>query len=104
MEKRMRKLLLWLLLLVAVLLAGCLQQPQATPTSSPTIAAQPTPTVGLMVPEESVILPDPGCTVITQKPTPGPTQESAFPPISDTDWVKGPVDAKVTIIEYSDFQ
>ena len=100
----MRKSFLWSLLLVAVLLGGCLQQPQATPTSTPTTAAQPTPTVGLTVPEESVILPDPGCTVVTLKPTPGPTQASAFPPISDTDWVKGPAEAKVTIIEYSDFQ
>jgi hypothetical protein len=35
---------------------------------------------------------------------PDPTAESIFPPVSETDWVKGPASAKVTIIEYSDFQ
>jgi protein-disulfide isomerase len=49
-------------------------------------------------------LPASGCTVISQKPTPGPTAETVYPPITASDWVKGPSDAKVTIIEYSDFQ
>lgn len=106
----MRKLLLIVLLLIAIGLAGCLPEVQATPTALPTAqptattSTRPAPTVVLTVPTQAPLLPDSGCTVITQKPTPGPTAESAFPPVSDKDWVKGPANAKVTIIEYSDFQ
>jgi len=35
---------------------------------------------------------------------PGPTEESLFDPVSESDWVRGPDSAMVTIIEYSDFQ
>jgi protein-disulfide isomerase len=102
----MRKVILIVLIFTAVGLAGCLPQVQATPTaiSTATSNARPAPTVVLSVPTESSFLPDSGCTVITNKPTPGPTAESIFPPVSDKDWVKGPASAKVTIIEYSDFQ
>jgi hypothetical protein len=100
----MRKYILIFLMLTAVGLAGCLPQVQATPTSTATTAARPAPTVMLTVPTQAALSPDSGCTVVTQKPTPGPTAESIFPPVSDTDWVKGPVSSKVTIIEYSDFQ
>lgn len=48
--------------------------------------------------------PPPGCTVISARPTPGPTEQSLYPPVSEEDWVSGPDDASITIIEYSDFQ
>ena len=44
------------------------------------------------------------CTVVSGQPTPGPTQQSLFPPVGEDDWVKGPQDADITLIEYSDFQ
>lgn len=44
------------------------------------------------------------CTVVSRQPTPGPTEQSVFPLVDETDWVHGPEDAKVTIIEYGDFQ
>jgi len=101
----MRKYILIFLMLTAVGLAGCLPQTQANPTPTATTTARPAPMVNLTVPSQAALSPDSGCTVITQKPTPGPTAESIFPPISSsTDWVKGPASAKVTIIEYSDFQ
>jgi protein-disulfide isomerase len=100
----MKKLLLLFLMFMAVVVSGCLPQAQATPTSTATTAARPAPTVVLTVPTEAALLPDSGCTVITKKPTPGPTAESIYPPVSETDHVKGPASAKVTIIEYSDFQ
>ena len=100
----MRKFILIVLILASLALTGCLPEVQATPTTTATSVPRPAPTVVLSVPTESNLLPDSGCTVISTKPTPGPTAESVFPPVSDTDWVKGPASAKVTIIEYSDFQ
>lgn len=100
----MKKSILLFLMLLTVSLTGCLPKAQATPTSTATAEVQPAPTGVLTVPTQSAFLPDPGCTVITKKPTPGPTAESIYPPITDADHVKGPEDAKVTIIEYSDFQ
>jgi hypothetical protein len=102
----MRKFIIIALLLASLTLAGCIPELQTTPTVAATATSveRPAPTVGLSVPTETTLLPDAGCTVISTKPTPGPTAESIFPPVSDTDWVKGPADAKVTIIEYSDFQ
>lgn len=106
----MRKVFMLVVTLLAVVLAGCLPRDQVTPTATatatalPTTISKPVPTIVLAIPEETPILPDPGCTVITQKPTPGPTAESAFPPVSEADWARGPADARVTLIEYSDFQ
>jgi uncharacterized protein YceK len=110
----MRKFYLSLLVLTTLLLAGCLPQVQATSTSTPnsrpvltatsTVQSQPAPTAVQAVPTQAALFPVSGCTVITRKPTPGPTAESVFPLVNDTDWVKGPATARVTIIEYSDFQ
>lgn len=106
----MRKSILLLLLLLSVGLEACL--PKAQITSSPTttsVALAPTsirlaPTTVKTIPPVSVLSTYSGCTVVTQKPTPGPTPETIYPAINDADWVKGPATAKVTIIEYSDFQ
>jgi ABC-type uncharacterized transport system auxiliary subunit len=110
MEKLMKKSFLFLVLLLAVGLAGCLPKEQATPTSTSistataTTEAQPTATVVLTVPTETALLPNSDCTVISRQPTPDPSVESIYPPVTEADHVKGPDDAKVTIIEYSDFQ
>ncbi len=100
----MRKSILKVLILTAVVLSGCLPQVQATSTLTATPTTQPAPTVALTVPTQTALVLDSGCTVVTQKPTPGPTPVSIYPPVTDADWVKGPASAKVTIIEYSDFQ
>ena len=97
----MRKHILIIVLLASVVLSACAK---STPTSMPTFAA-PAPTTVLEVPQSSQLeAPDSGCTVIARQPTPGPTQASLFPPVTEDDHVKGPDTAKVTIIEYSDFQ
>jgi protein-disulfide isomerase len=44
------------------------------------------------------------CTVVSTIPDPDPTVAALFAPITDDDWVLGPPDAAVTILEYSDFQ
>jgi hypothetical protein len=106
----MKKSFLMFLMLIVVVLAGCIPSEQATPTTTSmlitTAATQvkSTPTLVLTVPTQSTFLPEPGCTVVSRKPTPGPTEETIYSPISLSDHVKGPESAKVTIIEYSDFQ
>ncbi len=100
----MRKYILITLVLAALGLVGCLPQVKANPTPTATTTTRPSPTVVLAVPTQAALFPDSSCTVVTQKPTPGPTAASIFPPVSSTDWVKGPANAKVTMIEYSDFQ
>jgi protein-disulfide isomerase len=99
----MRKVFLLFLLTLALGLAGCMPQVKTTPVA-PTNTARPAPTTALSLPAKTAVVLDSGCTVVTQKPTPGPTAESLIPPVSASDWVKGPDNAKVTIIEYSDFQ
>jgi hypothetical protein len=100
----MRKLILLFLMLAAVALTGCLPQAQANPTSAATTITRAAPSTLATVPTKAVLPPISDCTIVTKKPTPGPTAESIYPPISTTEWVKGPESAKVTIIEYSDFQ
>ncbi len=102
----MRKFIPIFVLLMAFVLAGCLPKDLGTATvlPSPTASNKPAPTLMLTVPVNTLLQPSSGCTVVAKKPTAGPTAVSIFPPVSASDWVKGPADAKVTIIEYSDFQ
>lgn len=78
--------------------AGTIEE--STPTE---IATLPAATSTAEV-EKSVALNESNCTVVSRQPTPGSTEQSLIPPVSGTDWVHGPEDAKVTIIEYGDFQ
>lgn len=75
--------------------------PQEAAPSETATEAPETPTPAQISAETSGT---PGCTVESPRPTPGPTQQSIFPPVSDDDWVLGPQDAHVTILEYGDFQ
>ena len=98
----MRKVYLISLIVATLVLAGCSPQVKATPTA--TTMPSPVPTTVSTNPTQAILSYDSGCTAISKEPTPGPTQASLIPPVSDTDWVKGPANAKITIIEYSDFQ
>ena len=99
----MRKLILLLLLALMLVTSACGGAATQAPTSQPT--ERPAPTTVLSVPTQGALAgPESGCTVVSRRPTPGPTQQSIFPPVGENDWVKGPTDAQVTIIEYSDFQ
>jgi hypothetical protein len=101
-----------------VFLAACQSTPDS-PTALPNEQVQPglsdavTPSAEL--PPLPEVSPTPAndqptsqseanCTAVSREPTPGPTEQSLIPPVSATDWAHGPEDAKVTIIEYGDFQ
>lgn len=100
---------------IVVFLAACQSTP-ASPTEQPQEQAQPSPAATSTelpplpevspTPTEAQIVnqADANCTVVSKPPTPGPTAQSIIPLVSESDWVQGPEDARVTIIEYGDFQ
>lgn len=104
----MKYRILIFLILLGLLIAAC------GGTSTPSSDVEPTVQVNPEVPPTqtavpTVLTPDDlqlttNCTVVSLRPTPGPTEESLFPPVGEDDWVKGAEDAQVTFIEYSDFQ
>ena len=115
----MVKKLMILAALLMVFLAACQSAAEVSTTSPtantdpqeevPTVAASPTaetaPIATQEEPSEMGESPqEANCTVVSRQPTPGPTEQSIIPAISDSDWTHGPEDARVTIIEYGDFQ
>jgi protein-disulfide isomerase len=93
------------LLLLGILLGACQSNAPASPRPTAQ-AVTPSPRIA----DASSLTPaavtgaPPGCTVVSPQPTPGPTEASLFPPISDKDWAIGAPTATVSIVEYSDFQ
>lgn len=86
---------------------------EAEPLPEPTLTAEVVPTTAATVPAELDAAPTPAdfaasgpasCTVTTMIPDPDPNIAALFAPITEDDWVVGPPDAVVTILEYSDFQ
>jgi len=115
----MQRRVLIVFILILLFLTGC-QSQSATPAietgvqETKALATQSEPVgVASPIPPETE-LPAPtitgeipaaaNCTVVSREPTPGPTEESLFPPPGESDWVIGPETAKMTIFEYSDFQ
>jgi hypothetical protein len=100
-------------IVLVVFLAACQSAP-TSPTATPEeqVQASPIPTQTELPPlpevsptptdDQSANQADANCTVVSRGPV--PTEESVVPPVSDTDWVQGPEDAMITIIEYGDFQ
>ncbi len=104
MEKQMRKFILLLLLPVALLLAGCLPTVPASPTATTKTKANSTPQTNLGLPTQVSVPISADCTVKSLRPTPGPTPTSIYPGITSSDWSEGPEDARITLVEYGDFQ
>ena len=95
----MKKPFHYLALAVALSLTACGQaSPPPTATSAPpptaTIAATPT-----AIPRTAAEPP-----TATSAPRPTATAGSLFSPVTDADWQTGPAGARVTIVEYGDFQ
>jgi hypothetical protein len=87
-----------------LLLSGCLPEVQASPTITSTKAASPVPTISLGLPTEVAVPVSADCTVKTLRPSPDATTETPYPAITAADWSEGPADARITIVEYGDFQ
>lgn len=100
----MRKPLLLFILLVSLSLSSCLPETQVSPTATATQKASPVPTISLALPTEIGVPVSADCTVVTLRPSPGATAETAYPVVTAADWSEGPADAKITIVEYGDFQ
>lgn len=102
----MRKRFLFPVLLLLALAACRGNTPVEGETPTPTIEPTDLPTSQPQAAAPTALTETtaPGCTAISPRPTPGPEEESLFASVNDADWVLGPDTAKVTLIEYSDFQ
>jgi len=98
LEITSRRILMLFIWLTLVLAACGSPKSGGTPLSVNTSTPADTPT------PKATPIPMSGCTLVSIIPTPGPTEQSLFVPVSDKDWTRGPVTSTVTIIEYSDFQ
>jgi hypothetical protein len=94
------------ILLLTLLLTACSSaSTQTAKETSPAPSTIPTQkTLPSITPEPGMVSAEPGCTVVSPAPTPGPTLQAMFPNASEADWRRGPLTAAVTIMEYSDFQ
>lgn len=113
----MRKSWIWAILMIALLLVSACR-PAAEDLDSDSSEETAAEVVGACKPEEECDdEPVEGTEPVeeTADPTATPVEESAVvepPPalgddplaITDADWVKGPDDAFITIVEYGDFQ
>lgn len=64
--------------------------------------SSPAASVNTSIPD--IVPTQPTCTTVLAEPTPGPDTPSLFPPVSQTDHVRGAENPIVTITEYSDYQ
>src|SRR5262245_39779078 len=91
--------------LLGMALAGCqLGTPVPTVTPNVVVITNPPPTLSMVIPPPSptkAVTPPLDPLFATPDGTPQP---SLFAPVSDADWIDGPADAAVTIVEYSDFE
>lgn len=95
-----KKLLTFLLAGLSLLFSACASNAtQPAQTTEPANTQEPTNLQTAVAPVDL-----PGCTVVSQIPTPGPTEQSLFPPHKESDQAKGPEDAPITLMVYSDFQ
>lgn len=96
----MKKPLL-MMALTALVIAACGSPPASTSVSTqPALTSTPTAT---LIPPMATATVSP-TVVISPTPEVTATQASLFPPITAADWQIGPANARVTIIEYGDYQ
>ena len=113
----MIKKLIMLLLIAGLALAACSPEtaapaesqeaavPATAPADQAATATLPTNTMPEATAEPMVqgTAAPAQCVAASIRPTPDATQTALFPLPTDKDWLQGPPDAYVTILEYSDF-
>jgi cyclophilin family peptidyl-prolyl cis-trans isomerase/protein-disulfide isomerase len=114
----MRKSIVLVFLVLTLALGACQPAPTAAPAVEPTatlpiipsatIDLTPSPTAttaATLEPTLAITKSDPAtCSATPVIPTPDPNMVSYLPEVSENDWVTGPSDAVLTIVEYGDFQ
>ena len=103
----MRKYLFPVMIVFILVLSACAKQTAAQPTASSTVAptaaapaGQPTP-APTVEPYTNAATPCKPLNILNELL---PTPDSSIPAVSDQDWIKGPADAKVTFMVYTDLQ
>lgn len=92
------KPILMILLLGGLLLAACQSALQQETLSAPTVEPQLPTEEALPAATEPTCVPNP------PPPTPSEEDLALFSPDPEKDWIEGPADAPITIVEYADFQ
>lgn len=95
----MRNKLVLIGVILTLLLSAC-----AKTTSTPTATVAPTEAATEAVGATETATGPATCSVVSSLPTPGPTEASLFPAVTENDWVKGPETATMTFMIYDDFQ
>lgn len=86
----------WYCLAASLLLTACGANAPASPTDAIAPAASSIPTLDSS--------PQMVCTSVSVADEEATQVDSPYPPVSDSDWIRGPEDADVTLVEYCDFQ
>ena len=95
----MKNIKYFLLVMILVLLtAAC------STANEPEAAVPATPTELIETIETEVVAVDPTCQPTLPPPQPSAQDLANYSPDPDSDWIIGPEDARITIVEYADFQ
>jgi len=95
---------LYTLIAISLLLTACIG-PGGLKQKTPTGTVVPATTKSIFTGTTPLATPaEANCTVVSRISEPDPTQSSVYPPLTDKDYIQGPASAKVTFLEYGDFQ
>jgi len=99
----MKKLLL-MIALTALVLAACDSQPASTSVPTrPALTPTPPPPTATPIPPTATATVSPTA-VVSPTPEVTATEASLFAPVTNADWQTGPANARMTLVEYGDYQ
>lgn len=98
------KTLLLMIALTALVLAACGSPPASTSVpTQPALTPTPPPLAATPIPPTATATVSP-TVVISPTPEVTATEASLFALVTNTDWQTGPANARVTLVEYGDYQ